>query len=408
MSRNAFFLSILAFGVASGLIFAQVPNPPAQKLNPREIQTIEHIAQAYYQNETRSVLEKLSRLVARMNDGNVESLNRELSLRKLPDSAMLLTEARIAYVQQGLSKQLPKPGPREALAVLQTLNKQVQQTVEATANEPATSPLLFPTTPDAWAKALWKLHVLENRLETARLMADYMGVLAKGYPAGGANRLDENNRKLVESDHKQLATQLRQAAAEVEAREIALRIDRLKVATERLEDPALDSARFFAAYTAALDSRIILDYFERTKSDEVTTQNDPALGEGALETTRALANRAKELSQDLSEKAALFYEGLHWWLRGRYGMGPDAGGLAKSPDAMHSLAAQFGLYMPSETPRPTGPSDTNVKESVPTLDRRHHYWWAWEDRRLQRGGLSSSTRTTAAGDNFSVTLSRFW
>jgi hypothetical protein len=142
MSRDSFLLSLLVFGVASGCIFAQVPNPQAQKLNPREIQAIELIAQAYYQNETRSVLEKLSRLVARMNDGKIESLNRELSLRKLPDSAMVLAEARIAYVQQGLSKQLPKPGPRETLAVLHILNKQVQQTVEATAFEPAMSPLL--------------------------------------------------------------------------------------------------------------------------------------------------------------------------------------------------------------------------------------------------------------------------
>jgi hypothetical protein len=408
MRFRALLMSVLVVVVACRLILAQAARPPAQRLAPRELKTIDRIAHAYYESKTKPVLEMLSRLVGRMGDAKIEALNQELARRKMPHAAKVLTEARLTYVQQGLTKQLPKPGPRETLIVLQTLNERVSRTLEARADlSIMADPIAFPSTPDGWHETLWKLHVLENQLETARLMADYMTRLAKGHPAGGASRLNESDRQLVQSDHSQLVERVQQATLDVEEREIELRTARLKAAIDRLEDPALDAARFLAAYTAAVDSRIVAHYFERAKKSELRIQNKTLSDDSTIESSLALAKRAQELDPELSYKAALLYEGLHWWLRGRYGMGPDVAGLAKSGEALHSLSAQLGLYMPSETPRPTSPADLSVKKSVPTFDRRHHYWWAWEDRRLHRGTLSTSTKVIQ-GENFLVTLSSFW
>lgn len=77
-------------------------------------------------------------------------------------------------------------------------------------------------------------------------------------------------------------------------------------------------------------------------------------------------------------------------------------GLAKSVAAMDWPQAQFSLYMPPDMPKPTNPKTVATGEMpIARFDRRHHYWWAWEDRRLQHSHLSnshSSTHVDAAGD----------
>jgi hypothetical protein len=96
------------------------------------------------------------------------------------------------------------------------------------------------------------------------------------------------------------------------------------------------------------------------------------------------AKRASGLAGDLAPKARLLFEGIYWWSRGRYGLGSDVEGLAKSPAAMRSPEAQFTLQMPAATPKPTDPAGRISAEPVPRFERRHHYLWAWEDRRLLR------------------------
>jgi hypothetical protein len=354
------------------------------------------------------MLEMLSRLVGRIGNAKVEALNRELAGRKLPDAATLLVESRLTYVQQGLARQLPKPSPRETLMLLGTLSEQVSRTLNAKAEHPIMAdPMTLPSTSEPWDNVLWKIHVLENQLDTARFMADTMTRLAKGFPSGVAIKLNDGDRKLIQTDHAELVAQLQRATLDVEEREIELRIARLRAALERLENPTLDSERFLAAYTSELDSRIITDFFDRVKKGERAIRSETLSATETIESMGTQIKRARELAKDLSFKAALFYEGIQWWLRGRYGMGPDASGLAKSPEALHSLSAQFGLYMPAETPRPSDPTDQRVRQAVPTFERRHHYWWAWEDRRLHRGTMSSSTRFKEE-EKFSVILSRFW
>ena len=58
--------------------------------------------------------------------------------------------------------------------------------------------------------------------------------------------------------------------------------------------------------------------------------------------------------------------------------------------------------MPPEMPKPTSPNKIAAGEMpVPRFDRRHHYWWAWEDRHLQHahfGDTQVSTQVDDPGD----------
>jgi hypothetical protein len=403
MSFRPFALSIITLATVCAICAAQTPKPQWTR---QELQTIDRIAQAYYASETRSELEMLSRLVGRLSSVKVESLNRELATRKLPDAPTLLVEARLEYVEQGLSKQLPKPSPRETILLLQNLDQRVTQTLEAKSDADALDALSNTSSLEDWTRRLWKLHVLENQLESAQRMADSMAQLAKGYPTGLAIKLNADERSLIQGDYRQLAETLRNAKRDVEEREIELRIGRLERALNRLEDPALDTERFFAAYTSEVDSQIIGDFWQSIKRGERHTENEQLSATEVIESVESQIRRARELGRPLSYKAALLYDGLHWWLRGRYGMGPEAAGLAKSAEAMVSPVAQFGLYMPTEVPQPTDPADPRVKQAIPAFDRRHHYWWAWEDRRLQRGKQGGTT--SRKEENFNVMMSAFW
>ena len=400
-------LTIVALSLVLGSsAAAQAPKPGPQRLSPRDVQTIELIAQAYFRNETPAVLVTLSRLVGTGSEDKLALINQELIRRKVPDAGTLLAETRLAYVQQGLWRQLPRPGSREALILLRTLNEGVSATLAAKRDHPVmVDPLELPATQQGYEKALWNLHVLENQLATARLQADYMVRVAKAFPREEAGRLSDRERALIVADHRQFVKDVGEASRNVEEREVELRVARLQAALVRLEDPTLDVERFQAAYTAELDAHIVTDFLEKLAKGNRTVQSATLADSSTIESVRTNAKRVRELASDLPTKAALLYDGLHWWLRGRYGMGPDANGLAKSPVAAVTLLAQFGLFMPTEIPTPTSP-DQGVKDPLPTFDRRHHYWWAWEDRRLQNGGVTSSTQSST--NQFTVTLSRFW
>ena len=113
---------------------------------------------------------------------------------------------------------------------------------------------------------------------------------------------------------------------------------------------------------------------------------------------QALVQLARESAGDLVTKSRLLYRGLHWWLRGRYGLGPDGFGLLKSVEALSSPLAQFPLYMPAGMPTPSDPTETGY--SVPRFDRRHHYIWMYEYRVLRRHFASASRKL---GGNRTVT-----
>ncbi len=96
------------------------------------------------------------------------------------------------------------------------------------------------------------------------------------------------------------------------------------------------------------------------------------------------------VGREYLQKSRWLFTGLHWWVRGRYGLGTSGEGLMKDPAAVKSPDAMFGLLMPISQPIPTPPG---AGEPVPLVDRRHYYLWQFETRQVASGGSSTTTST---------------
>ena len=379
--------------------------PNSTRLSAKERQTVEFVGRAYFHGDSQVVLESLSPLMARANEQKWDAIDEVLARLGVPASGELLAGSRGSLVQQGIDKKLPKPGERETIVVLKTLHEQVSLVLRLKNDEPVLArPHASDASIEVYDEALWSLHVLENRLAAVERITNYLVSLAKSFPRGLTARLSDDDRAAVSLDYESLAADLRDATRAVEEREIEIRVNRLRFARQLLEQANLTKDKFRAAYTSELDARVIAQFFDQAKQAGRTIASSK-LNETSLSSQiTSDASRSRELAGTLTGKAQLLYDGLHWWLRGRYGLGPEVGGLAKSPAAMRSAVAQFGLFMPNRTPQPIDPDGPAGRDAVPRFDRRHHFWWAWEDRRLFRtlGG------TTKVKERFMATLSQFW
>ncbi len=398
---SKFFVPVVLTATLVAIGAARAAAASLQRLAPKDQQSLDAVAFAYFQGDSQAVLEVLSPLIASLNDNKFNSFDQALAERNVPAIGKLLADARQAMVQQGLTKQLPKPGPRETMLILQSFGKQLRALLDSTVEASADDIVGL----DGFDKALWDLHVRQNRLQTANRFVEYTKQLAKAYPKGLAQRLAEEDRELVLADFDKVIGDINDAVAEAERQEVVLRMKRLSRAREILHRPGLTADRFQAAYVSVIDSRIISDYLANDQQDEPAPRpfDDKLVQE--FENDSAAA---KSLAGQLATKAQLLYEGLHWWYRGRYGLGPDARGLAKSPAAMRLPAAQLWLSMPAATPNPTNPLAVATAQPAPVYDRRHHYWWAWEDRRVQR---YVSINDGVIGPKFTLTPednTRFW
>jgi hypothetical protein len=351
-------------------------------LNQAERQVVESAFAAHQRGDPVTLLETLSPLVAKIDDKKLSAVDELLASRGSPSAGEMIADARLAMVQQSLSSKLPRPGPRETLLVLKAIDSQAQAILEIMEAHPAMAdPMAVPDTSTNFELRLWELHVLRSRLEVARRMIEYMGTLAKSYPRVQFTKLSEDDRRLVEVGAAGLQSRIARELSGLEEREAELRIHRLIFSVGVLQDAQLTEERVLAAFASEFDGRLVKEFFDQAKKSRRNLSrdllNDPTT-EGRVVNER---RRARELAGDLTVKAQLLFEGLHWWMRGRYGRGPEVGGLAKSLLAMRTPQGQLGLYMPIDIPTPTdqaaGPS-----QRVPAYDRRHHYLWAMEDRRV--------------------------
>ena len=95
--------------------------------------------------------------------------------------------------------------------------------------------------------------------------------------------------------------------------------------------------------------------------------------------------------------------GLHYWVRGRYGAGSLTGGLVKATNATDSISSMELLSMPKLRDKPIS-SYHSEEETTPGYDRRHHYTWAAEYRpaRTVQGKTTSSSVSNTTNSSGSV------
>jgi hypothetical protein len=366
----------------------------AARLSSKHIQIVEATANAWLRGQPTIALAQLAPLVGALDQERLLLVDEALAKRQLPSAGKLLAEARLSLAQQNLADKAPPPTAGEARLLLPALRDKVLDELSRRDGHPAMSdPLPERSTIRGYEDLLWQVHVLNNQLEVARRLAEYTAFVAASIPPQMVAKLSDADRKIVEEDYRDLVTQADEAIAELGERGVELRVRRLQLAVAVLEDPVLTQERFLAAYAWNVDRQLIDAFYKKKEQQEPPVfLRDSLAALGMKAQIAADADRAKELAGDLTEKAHLLFQGLHWWTRGRYGRGPEVFGLAKTKAALRFPQAQLWLFMPEEPPDPT----SLAGGGYPYYDRRHHYTWAWEDGRVQRSS-KSYTRTNREG-----------
>lgn len=306
---------------------------------------------------------------------------------KKPDRPLgeTLLDARLRLVEQGLARQAPAVQPQEALLLLAALKTRVEQVLAKGKENPAFAKE-EPATLDEFEKLFWSTHVLSNQLSNAGRFIDYAQALKPTAKKYKPKANDTTDLRILQADWGQLKTDLSDLREKLTRRDRDWRVARLKLADQVLTGSKDIEQRLLAAEALDLDANVL----QQALVKDATFRSE--LG-SKIKTTLKHAQAAA--GRDLLQKSQLLYTGLHWWVRGRYGLGTTGGGLLKDPSALQSSEAMFGLMMPIEQPEPTPP---NSVTSVPLISRRHHYIWQLETRQFGQSSKTSDVSTSRGGD----------
>jgi hypothetical protein len=386
-----------SFVTAASLVPGLFSTPESLEASPNLPQAVEtvlrnEVAVRWFRGDSPGAVEKLTFLLPRLTDVHLAAVDEWLDQNSLPSAGAMIVQTRLAMVQQNLGRRLPRPHPREVALVLPEIAKRTDAVLsECRAYESMKRPLLHPVVLGEYEGLLYELRTATSRLQAAVRMAEYAQELTKTTNRRAAPEGDASNAALQSERVKELL-------ARAEEQELALRLQRLQRALDVLEDSEELKERLVAAAIIEDDGEwlsAVLNVNAKSKRSytlaELSAPELPGVIAGQLQTVRASAG-------DLMKKSRLLRAGVQWWMRGRYGRGPEGFGLLKSELAVVSPQAQLALYMPPEMPKPN--ESSNWEESIPQFDRRHHYIWMFEYRRV---ALSSHQRATTTGETVRTT-----
>ena len=362
---------------------------------------------AWNQGNNYLILKSLGRVVGNMSDEEIAEVDELLAQQQIPKSAQVLVQARLHLLRQGRERDLPRPGVGELVMTLENLGKEFENVIaEADALRKRVAKEGNEASFKEFEGHLWDNHVLQQKLQASITLAQYAAHMSKRNLKRLDRKLNEEQKELLKTDYAKVEKELSDTLKDVNEHEILVRMNRMKFANHLLgtESPLKD--RYLATWSLQSDGRIVLETLSQEEFEfNSEVLSDPEVTEQIQEQIKTGADLAGE---KLIKKSGLLFTGLHWWMRGRYGMGSEAFGFMKSEQAITSDAALFPLYMPEETPTPTSLSDDEV---IPEIDRRHKYIWEWEYRRVSssRNKSTSESVSKSRSNLGSVTqLSRFY
>jgi len=397
----------MSFGVlwATGLASGQPNVTPTERRISNTVE--EQIVPAYRMGNRLDILHLLSDLTKRLDADELETLDDTLAGAGLPKAGEIMVSARLAMVQQNQTGTLPPAHQKDILLIIPVLRDESRAILkDARSHEVMQDPLPAPRQLEVYERLFWEIHVLDNRLRNAQEICEYG---AKMVALGGKSRtrrLSESQLDLLDTNFATTAKQLGSVRHELQERRMELRVGRLDQAAVVLDASDEFIERLQAAFVVGLDGDLLARFLEQL--DESTKVSRPALLDPELPARiKEQTAKSRKDAGDLIAKSQMFFEGLHWWLRGRYGRGPDGAGLLKSPLALKNSEALFGVLMPKRFPTPSEQSsdvlenaeagyvanihgDGSYDRVVPDYERRHHHIWTFEYRRLL---TDSSVRT---------------
>jgi hypothetical protein len=317
-------------------------------------------------------------LASRMKPDDRPAVDRLLTENGLPALADLVTDARLKVIELGLVKSPAFATPQEALILLPTLKTRIEK-VLASGNAHPAFQNSAPATLDEFEKLLWSMHVFTNQSASAARFCDFAQELKGTAEKLKAKAKGNDATAVLQTDWSRIKADLAWLRERFVQRDRDLRVARLALADRILTESRDVGERLRAALAVDMDGEGVPASL--AKDSQVSAEVRQKVAD-------TVAHARKAAGPELLQKSRLLFTGLHWWLRGRYGMGTAGGGLLKDTTALTSPEAMFGLLMPIQPPIPT---PSAVREPVPLVDRRHHYLWQFETRELVGNRIKNST-----------------
>lgn len=390
--RNFTCLSLAIFTVFGSSLIAG----PISKRTQNQIKT--KIIPAYHQNDWVANEKVLTNWVTKFDATELDRIDEILDEQGVPSIGEIILDARVAELLSGASS--AKSSPRELVRSMPVLYGRVEDVLEKIRATPFMSAELpsYQSVED-YHDVFWNIHVARNELTTAERSARYgLSILAETEKKKIRGLSDEELATL-DIDFAKQASRVAEAINDLTEAKVEVQIMALDTATETMQSSKSYKDKLKAAYLIEFHADPVLQSLKKSTSGyKRIALQDKTL----LSSVEDKVHYARESSGDLTKQARLLYLGMHWWMRGRYGQGPDGMGLLKSANVLKTVEAQFPLYMPTSTPEPTAPEMSNYSQAIPKYDRRHHYIWMYEYRRMLSNVVlqgntehDSETRTTS-------------
>ena len=281
----------------------------------------------------------------------------------------------LVYAQQGVPLQQLVKNPKLGRYVISELVNRTDEFADSVSkNTIMQDPLDVPEDWQASEQLFWKVHVLSNEFSNIARLIEFGESIAKH---SKQNRSNEG-QKLIES-LDQSKKQLSNIYTGIEERFAELRLKRFEFAHNKLKVATDFETKLTSSMSLEIDGELLLAFLPK---DQQSNFGRKILNqEGLRESIQKRLTEGRKLAGEVAVKGNLLRNGLHFWLRGRYGSGPLAYGLLKHPNAMNSQFAMEVLAMPKQRPMPISEYHGN-EESYPGYERRHYYTWGLESRKI--------------------------
>lgn len=389
---------------------------PAPKLSKRAQSLLEQkIVPAYRLGDPLQLANGLASVTSRMKPEQLAAFDEQLRMLAMPTAGKMMVDSYMSLLTQGQIDGLPEPGVREIVTMVPALDTSIMDVLRGIDESVATvDPLPVLEKLEDYEGLLWEIHVLENKIKYTFNYARYGVALIEQAKKKRSRGFEEQLEKLA-VDFEGRVDELEAAQWDLHQRKMEFRLDRLDLAKRVLV--AADSSfieKLQAAFAGQLDAAA---FSERFALPEPRAFDRERLADTQLrENVKSLADGIEGLSGDLKEKSNLLFRGLHWWQRGRYGSGPEQGGMLKNVRVVNDDRFLFPLFIPEDMGKPpfelirnpdwdvsgTAAADPEMKPYVrvrsadglkPDVPRRHHFAWMFEYRQHGAALVGSNTQS---------------
>ena len=409
-NRNVGFYWLLLMAVLSmswsHLSLAQnadVDAKEAKPLSKKVLQVVEKIIPTIRQRSENEFLELSMPLIKSSKPEQLEVIDQMCLDRGVDTVSEWFTELVVDKALQGIDPVRATKSRQMARVVLFGVANDLEEFEQSLAGHVVMqSPQEVPADFQASEKLFWDIHVLHNEFSNHSKKLQFANALLKRH-SKALKRQDDS--KALFQRFAEIESRLEEKYKDIDERAAELRLQRFKVAHQTLTDDENED-NFELMLTSAMaleqDGRVLATFFK----DNDSISRESLLADNLSDEISSMLKSGREAGGEVTKKANLFRNGLHYWVRGRYGAGPSTGGLVKAPNATDSISSMELLSMPKLRDKPIS-SYHSEEETSPGYDRRHHYTWAAErrsarvvkGRELSSNSISRTTTTTGPERN---------